>query len=223
MEEKPVESEKRNAEEPVAEKAAVTPESPKVEEPTTTTEPAKTETADAVDGVVTPAPDSASASPSVPLDHRPPITGFARPPRHRKRVALIIGIAVLIIGAGAVVGYVIANRKQPPVKVNQAAVVPKKAVPKKPATVPEDQLLAKFEAPTTGETWLATPKKVGDLAYVDANDDSSTTYYQVGARGQNTIYMSVTDEGPGSNYMLYEKAPDGTVRAVLQPKCERRL
>ncbi len=93
-----------------------------------------------------------------------------------------------------------------------------KQAKKEPAT-PADEQVERFIHPTTGETWLAAPKKVANLGYYTFDDGSNVkpVYYEVGKRGDNTIYLSVQQAGPGEIMHLYEKAPDGTVAVIARP------
>jgi len=104
-----------------------------------------------------------------------------------------------------------------------------------------DAELQKFIAPTTGETWLDSPKAmspqgwlaveqlsyfqdigVGTQYYESAADQlakATPTYKEIGARGGNMIVLVESPtEGMAGAYYLFEKHPDGTVVAMVQPQ-----
>jgi hypothetical protein len=104
-----------------------------------------------------------------------------------------------------------------------------------------DPFLLKFITPTTGETWLATPKEmtpqgwlsvellssyqdlgVGTNYYKSAKAqlaEATPTYKQVGERAGNKIILvsSPTEGMAGVNY-LFEQRTDGSVALIAQPQ-----
>jgi hypothetical protein len=138
-----------------------------------------------------------------------------QPPRSRKKLMIwIVAAIVVLLLAGGAAWYVI-HRTKHTVASKTPTRTTTKTITKKP-TEKLDPLLAKFTTPVTNEKWTA-PVQVGNLGYyADDTDGSLTTYYQIGNRGQNIIYMgspNTLDE----ERILFEKAPDGTVHAILQP------
>jgi hypothetical protein len=150
-----------------------------------------------------------------PVDTPAPVVAVGLP-KSKKKLWLVLALVVVLLLGGAAAWYFLMGPGKSDKKDN--AVSTTKTQPAKAKTEPKlDDVLAKMIKPTTGETWLDSPVKVSDLGYVDMHgDDSPVDYYQVGAHGQNTIYMSMVEE-MGNPRMLFEKAPDGTVRAVIQP------
>lgn len=106
-----------------------------------------------------------------------------------------------------------------------------------------DPEVAKFIKPTTGETWLDTPKdmpaqgwlqvellsnysdvRVGTKDYKSAKQqlaEAAPTYKEVGARAGNTIvFVNSPSEGlAGVNY-LFEKRTDGTIAMIVNPQAD---
>lgn len=160
-----------------------------------------------------PAAPAIDSSPVV--SSRPP----AVPPKSRKKLWMIV-TAVVVIVLAAVAAYLLLHKSKP-VASNQPAPTTHKSVNKTDTVTPDAAQLAKFVTPTTGEVWDASPTKVSNPGYYDdgtngANGPDTSTYYRVGTHGQNIIYLRQTLD-VGEDLMLYEKAPDGTVRAIIHP------
>jgi hypothetical protein len=132
----------------------------------------------------------------------------------KKQLLVLIAILVLVAGASS---YVLLRKKP---QANQQTVQTTETT--EPEQTPltqneEDILLARFTKPTTGETWLASPKKIDDQHFLkDVDYDDGAEYYEVGSRAGKTIYMSVVSQ-LGDDIRLYEKGADGKVINVSQP------
>lgn len=106
-----------------------------------------------------------------------------------------------------------------------------------------DAELIKFITPTTGETWLETPKAmspqgwlaveqlsyfqpvgVGSQYYESAEDQlakATPTYKEIGTRNGNSIILvDSPTEGMAGMYYLFEKRQDGTVAAIVNPQTD---
>ncbi len=84
-----------------------------------------------------------------------------------------------------------------------------------------DTQMQKFLHPTTGETWLAAPKKIANQGWIsgESTAEDPLSYQEVGARANNTIYLVTTMIGtPGQSSNLFEKSPSGKVTIVLRPQ-----
>lgn len=194
------------------EQSVATNDSASVPEQTDPTEPAKptdpTEAKEA-DAKEEPYDDGAAVS-------RPIVADAAAQPK-RKKIIMLAAIGVVLVLAGAAAWYMLSNRKTTTTSSRTGTVKEEvKQTEEEPTDKELQAQLTKFTTPTTGETWLATPKQVGKLGYVSASDETDVSYYEVGARGQNIIYLSNT-EIIGSSTSLYEKLPDGSVHIIMQP------
>ena len=164
------------------------------------------ESEEKVEKIDEPQAGAATQSVEVPAhnDHPPIVT------KHLVGKALIFGVAVaLILGGLAYLKLHEKFSKQAEIKSTPKPIV---------STSPVDKnalLLQKLTHPTTGEMWLASPKKLPDQGFMRLADDS-TVYYEVGKHGTSTILMSVTQQ-IGDYIILYEKTPDGKVSAIIHP------
>lgn len=159
------------------------------------------------------------AMPQTPQQPAPlPDHHFAPPPKKSKKKLIITAALTLVLIAGGTYWYLSSQEKP----ANKAALVaetpPKKEEPKQEQI---DAALAKFITPTTGETWLAAPKKIADpgLFKDPTNGPGETTFYEVGKRGENTIVMSVT-QVIGDMIYLYERTPSSAYTVILHPDSE---
>ena len=104
-----------------------------------------------------------------------------------------------------------------------------------------DVQLQKFIAPTTGETWLDSPKAmspqgwlaveqlsyfqdigVGTQYYESAADQlakATPTYEEIGTRdGNSIILVKSPSEGMSGEYYVFEKHPNGSIAAIVRPQ-----
>jgi len=142
-------------------------------------------------------------------------TTAPQPPKNRKKLIIWIAAVVAVLLLAGAAAWFVMHRDKHTTSSKAPARATAKTTPKK-STEKIDPLLTKFATPTTGEKWTA-PVKVENLKYYkDDTDGSLTTYYQIGTRGKNTIYMG-SPNTMDEERILFEKAPDGTVSAILQP------
>lgn len=135
--------------------------------------------------------------------------------KNRKKLILFsVLITVIILVAGVIYWQYAPGQKS-------ASVTQKQDIVKQQKVLPPDPMLATFIASTTGEKWLASPKKITkSLGYfADGTEEcTQTTYYEVGSRGDNTIILaSVPGCIGGSISYLFERAKDGKVSYISQP------
>ncbi len=168
-----------------------------------------------------PEPDFSSQEPETP-----PATGghpelaITKPAqtKSKKKLILIIVAVVLVLAGAAAAAYFFYFKKDAPQAatstVSQESTAPEATEPTEPQ---ESEELKRFITPTTGEKWLAEPKKVGDLGYLNPElGERSVEYYEVGERNGKTIYISV-EQVLGERIDLYEKSSDGTVTVLVRP------
>ncbi len=162
-----------------------------------------------------------------------------KPPKnHKKILIIIISIVAVIILAG--VGWLLWSKSK--IKpANNASVAPQTeevAEEKKKDEATLSAEMERFLNPTTGEKWLATPKKLAKQGFY-SDPDSGTAeytdqttgqtfesaypeidYYEIGSRGDKTIILAYSEDrgfgGIGSNE-LFEKSADGKVALIAQP------
>lgn len=143
---------------------------------------------------------------------------FTAPPKKSKRklIVALLCIATLVVVSGGV--YLYTNKQEKPVAKQEVKET-------KQASTPEikqeeiDAALAKFIKPTTGETWLAQPKKLPSQGfYKIAAEDANVQYFEVGKRGENTILL-VAGPGPsiGDYISLVERSKSGQLTIVNHP------
>lgn len=139
------------------------------------------------------------------------VTVKTKKPRNKKKMLLVV-LAVLLVamGVGAYYWFVVRD--------DDKTVVVAPAVEKKQEQTPDevDEALKKFITPTTGETWLATPKKIASQKYFSYDEGDEVTYYQVGSHDGKTINMSVVCQ-LGCEVKLYEVTNAGTVSYIARP------
>ncbi len=162
-------------------------------------------------------------------------------PPQRPWAALILLVAVVILGA---VGWVFRDAigaafGKKPVAVTQDAPAKQSvsAFDRQKASDPE---LARFVTPTTGETWLTSPKDIAPQgwfkaeqlsSYADINtqgysktaqqqlEESIPIYREVGSRnGAAIIYAFSPSYGVGGLGLLFEKGADGQVTVLVNPQ-----
>jgi hypothetical protein len=157
-----------------------------------------------------------AADTPVPNSFVTPYSSTHLPPNNskkRKVIILTIVLAVLLIGAGAIYWFGFKDKKPSASKDQPATATTKPEVSQKEV----DAALAKFINPTTGETWLATPKKIAGQGYLkDPEGEKLAEYYEVGKRGGKTVQISVVQD-LGDNISLYERAVDGSVTLIARP------
>lgn len=167
-------------------------------------------------------PDEATVSgqrdfPALPT--KPIIRKFRRPPTKREIIILVCLLALLSAG-GAYWWYVRQNASQNNATTQQTPSqnTPAPAQNTTPTPTPLDPLTQKFVTPTTGETWLPTPKKLPDQQFFVKNEVVSEIpeYYEIGKRGENTIIMSVA-QVMNDDVRLFEVAPNGKVVYIALP------
>ena len=132
---------------------------------------------------------------------------------HHAKVILIV-LGVIVIAAGFVAGGFfiynqLANKQAREPEVQQEN--------KSESQTYSDPILQKMVNPTTGEKWLATPKKLDDQHYYqEIYAQDGVDYYEVGSHGDKTIIMSVV-QMIGDDIRLYEKSPNGDVAVIAKP------
>ena len=135
----------------------------------------------------------------------------AKPPKksHKKRIILII-LGVLLVAAATTAALWFFLKPAP---VAQTETVKEEVT----QPIPEADALARFITPTTGETWLSTPKPIASLGYIQIGDgEDDAKYYEVGKRGDNTIIMTV-QSFIGDSIELFEKGPNGEATVIVRP------
>ena len=153
-----------------------------------------------------------------------PITPLEKKPHKSKREKIILSLlAVLLVITGGFAFWYSTHSQQAAVTPKSAAAKPAPA--KKAPTTPVDPLLARFMTPTTGETWLPQAVKLTDQHFfsddfISGMGDDAPDYYQVGKHGDNTIILGIAGFGLAATSLLFEKAPTGSVLAVLEPDGE---
>jgi hypothetical protein len=138
-----------------------------------------------------------------------------KPSKKRKILIAVTMLVVILVAAGAVYWFMLKDKKAAPTNSTQT----KSQTTQKPEVSQQqvDAALAKFIKPTTGETWLATPKKIAKLDYLKEDQYSSPSeYYEVGKHGDKTIQMSVVQE-LGDNISLYERDSQGNITLIAHP------
>jgi len=144
--------------------------------------------------------------------------------KSKKRKVVLILLAILVIVTLIVAGlWYFIYRTTSSTASRKAASTSKKTVTD-PFNEKDPQVL-KFINPTTGETWLDKPVKIAKQGYlknVSESDydagESTTDYYEVGARGKNKIIMTISPGVAGrENTFLYEKSEAGVVTYVNHP------
>lgn len=154
------------------------------------------------------------------------ITGPHQPKKNKKKIALITLGIVLLIGINVTALLYIQKHSSNQQQANQAPA--KETTSKKPEASQQvvDEALKKFITPTTGETWLKTPKDLPDQKFFPSLTKAEIqqgqvsvprSYKEVGARAGNKIIFVKSEDGPGGSYDLFEVAPNGSVRAVIHP------
>ncbi len=75
-----------------------------------------------------------------------------------------------------------------------------------------------FARPTTGETWLSTPRVIAAQGWL--KDETDAKYTEVGSRAGNTIYTVFTPQwGIAGGWFLFEKSSDGAkIRYIAHPQ-----
>lgn len=157
--------------------------------------------------------------------------------KSKKWLWLILGLLVLIfIGAG--IYWWLAKQQAQPVQTNPVT----RQNPQTPATV-DDPQLKKFITPTTGETWLATPKNMSSQGWIQNEDrefyikngveaakidetmrQNIPTYYEVGSRaGNRIVHVEVPNfVGVGNTiHLLFEKRGETAV-LIAKPQSTGR-
>ena len=147
-----------------------------------------------------------------------PASQFAPPSPKKSKKRLIVTVVLLFVAlvAGGVF-YYLKNKEKPAPTNAQTSSLPTQAKPEvKQEEV--DAALAKFITPTTGETWLASPKKLGNQNFFKNPQDygDEIEYYEVGKRAGNTLIISITQQ-IGDDILLYEKSPTGAVTLASRP------
>lgn len=165
------------------------------------------------------------------------------PRKHRLSILFIVLASALVLTGilfwvfkDQIIGLFV---KQPSASVtNTTATNEQSAVEQSKVTDPE---LVKFITPTTGETWLVTPKDmapqgwlvveqpsyykdtgVGTSYYKSAKQqlaEATPTYKEVGSRDGNTIVLVHSPyEGMDGMDYVFEKRADGKVATIIQPQ-----
>lgn len=140
-----------------------------------------------------------------------------QPKRSKKRIVIVVVLLALVLIAGGVFYYLKNKDRKPAPTNNQTSTLPTQPKPEvKQEEV--DAALAKFITPTTGETWLATPKKLANQNFFKNPQDygDQIEYYEVGKRAGNTAIISITQQ-IGDDILLYEKSPAGAVTLISRP------
>ncbi|MFZ1458624.1 MAG: hypothetical protein WAT17_01975 [Candidatus Saccharimonadales bacterium] len=161
-------------------------------------------------------------------------------PMSRKKRLIIIGVVALVAIVALLAWYFVGTKKQQNVTVTPTPDTTVKT-PSKEALV--DPSLQRFITPTTGETWLASPKDMSPQGWIqteyrdyyeklqyDASkidemmQQMKPAYKEVGSRAGNTIIMVVvsSDEPGGPFYLLFEKRPDGSVAVIAYPQSTQK-
>lgn len=161
--------------------------------------------------------------------------------KHRHWVFIgIVGVVVVLgslfwVFKDQVIGYIVTQpiaQTQAPSTTNEISAIDKQKV--------SDPELVKFITPTTGETWLSSPKEMtpqgwlvieqpsyyqdvhaGDYSKSAADQlkENTPTYNEVGSRDGNTIVLVHSpSEGMLGMYYLFEKQPNGKVAAIIKPQ-----
>ena len=155
----------------------------------------------------------------------------------RSRVYLLIAVIAAAIVSGCLIWYMRSQSEHDNTSTdNKTSTVPAK----KPIDKPQnDELLAKFLKPTTGETWYDERKPIAAQGWLKDEDinrylndydasrekaeaalkENTPTYYEVGTHGENKIILAVTVPALGGQAPhLFEKKPDGTVAYIVRPQ-----
>lgn len=161
--------------------------------------------------------------------------------KHKHWAFIAIASVLVVLGGlfwvfkDQIIGYIVkqpAAQTQTPNKTVEVSAIDRQKV--------SDPELVKFMTPTTGETWLPSPKEmtpqgwlaVEQLSYyedvhagsyaksaADQLKENMPTYKEVGARAGNTIVLVHSpSEGPSGVDYLFEKYSDGKVAAIIQPQ-----
>lgn len=146
-------------------------------------------------------------------DEQSPIEVFAQPKKHLYRRTLIVSGILLIVGL-IVIGAWYYWQQSSQKTANDSNVSPtKNQQAEEPIT---DPLLLKFITPTTGEKWFDKPTPLPKQGWL--MDDSGATYYEVGSRGDNKIYVVTSDMySMGTTAYIFEKSPEGKVVIIANP------
>jgi hypothetical protein len=116
----------------------------------------------------------------------------------------------------------------------------KQTTKKAATTATVDPELQRFITPTTGETWLATPKTMSAQGWLKTEllsyysdisngtggtttaqqqlEQNKPTYRQVGTRAGNTIVFVYGPVDIGQNLYIFEQAPDGKATLIAKPQ-----
>lgn len=169
--------------------------------------------------------DASEAESTQPVTEDQPTVVAKKRRRLSKRVVIMAVAVLLLLGGGAAAWYVIDQEQAKPAEDTSVVPEPIETETEPTASLPEatqtekDILLDRFVSPTTGETWLPTPKKLSDQGYFRTSPDYQIDipeYYEVGSRAGNKIIMSVLAV-IGDDIRLYEKSADGTVTFISRP------
>lgn len=137
--------------------------------------------------------------------------------KHTLAVLLVVLGLVLVGGASA---YFYLNQEKP-----QSTSTPGNAdnqVSKLDNRVPDQDALARFIKPTTGEKWLSKAKPLGDLKLLkpdqyNTDEEYKPKYSEVGSRNDNQIIAGEHIVGITSKIDLFEKSPEGKYSLILNP------
>ena len=193
-----------------------------------------------VESPVVTTPDSAAVSEILATPEPASVTAQTPHVKHHNRlfliiflcVALLLGLAVWLLGPKIADKYM---SKPVPVTITKTT---KKVIIKTPADVNAE--LAKFITPTTGETWLATPKAMtaqgwlksellstytpsdngsgGTITAEQQRQQSMPTYREVGVHGGNKIIFTYGPPDMGQELNIFEQSPDGKVVLIAEPQ-----
>jgi len=148
--------------------------------------------------------------------------------KNKKKTIGIIVLVVVLLGGLAAAWWFFWRPQTAEDTVGQGST---STIDNHAALSPEMQ---RFLHPTTGETWLATPKKLSKQGLYSNPDGGTETmvddvtgeefeyeypeidYYEVGARDGRTIILSHVNEMHGT-YELFERTVDGVVSVIAHP------
>jgi hypothetical protein len=163
--------------------------------------------------------------------------------KSRRKLYIILVIAVLILAASglAVWYYLSLNTQTTVIKAAPNSSNTPQAQTKKLGIV-SNPLMDRFTKPTTGETWLSTPKKIANQGWLTGDyidnyrgvgiteeqaqssfKSEAAVYYEVGSRDGKTIIVAKQPSVFAYTGEFFELASDGSVALIAQPNSFYKL
>lgn len=144
--------------------------------------------------------------------------GDLRPKKKHTLVVLLVILGLVLVGGAS--AYFYFNQEKPQ-SASAPGSVDNQAL-KLDSQAPDQDVLARFIKPTTGEKWLSQVKPLGDLKLFKSdkyNIDEmyKPKYSEVGSRNDNQIIAGEHIVGIVTKIDLFEKSPDGKYSLILNP------